>query len=68
MNDKQNFAATSRSMAEPVRARILCRLMGDHARTAAELAVVEASTASAHLARLSSAGLQRLLGVTLHAS
>jgi DNA-binding transcriptional ArsR family regulator len=65
MDDKQNFADTAlaeiaQSMAEPARARMLCCLMDGHARTATELAAVGeigASTASAHLARLSSAGL-----------
>lgn len=58
MDDKQNFADTA--LAEPARARMLCCLMDGHARTATELAAVGevgASTASAHLARLSSAGL-----------
>ncbi len=65
MDDKQHFADTAlaeiaQSMAEPARARMLCCLMDGHARTATELAAVGevgASTASAHLARLSSAGL-----------
>ncbi len=65
MDDKQNFADTAfaeiaQSMAEPARARMLCCLMDGHARTATELAAVgevAASTASAHLARLSHAGL-----------
>ncbi|MCV2357121.1 ArsR family transcriptional regulator [Paucibacter sp. B2R-40] len=65
MDDKHNFAdmalaELAQSMAEPTRARMLCCLMDGHARTATELAAVGevgASTASAHLARLSSAGL-----------
>ncbi|MCV2369498.1 ArsR/SmtB family transcription factor [Roseateles oligotrophus] len=65
MDDKQNFAdmalaELAQSMAEPARARMLCCLMDGHARTATELAAVgevAASTASAHLARLNSAGL-----------
>jgi DNA-binding transcriptional ArsR family regulator len=65
MDDKQTFADTAlaeiaQSLAEPARARMLCCLMDGHARTATELAAVGeigASTASAHLARLSGAGL-----------
>lgn len=65
MDDKQNFADTAlaeiaQSMAEPARARMLCCLMDGHARTATELAAVGevgASTASAHLARLTGVGL-----------
>lgn len=54
------LAHVAGSMAEPVRARMLCCLMDGHARTATELAAVgevAASTASAHLARLLSQGL-----------
>ena len=43
------------AIAEPARARMLCRLLDGHARTATELAVaaeVTPSTASVHLARL----------------
>ncbi|MDC8774218.1 ArsR/SmtB family transcription factor [Roseateles albus] len=65
MDEQQTFADAAlaeiaQCMAEPARARILCCLMDGHARTATELAAVgevAASTASAHLARLSSAGL-----------
>jgi DNA-binding transcriptional ArsR family regulator len=65
MDDKQTYADTAlaeiaQSMAEPARARMLCCLMDGHARTATELAAVgevAASTASAHLARLTGAGL-----------
>lgn len=42
-------------IAEPARARMLCRLLDGHARTGTELAIVggvSASTASAHLAKL----------------
>lgn len=56
----QALAQVAASMAEPVRARMLCCLMDGHARTATELAVVgevAPSTASAHLARLLSLGL-----------
>jgi DNA-binding transcriptional ArsR family regulator len=51
------------AIGEPARARILCCLLDGRARTATELAVVaavSASTASAHLARLQVAGLIRL--------
>lgn len=54
------LAQVAASMAEPARARMLCCLMDGHARTATELAAVgevAASTASAHLARLSAQGL-----------
>lgn len=56
----QALAHIAASMAEPVRARMLCCLMDGHARTATELAAVgevAASTASAHLARLLKQGL-----------
>lgn len=56
----QALAHIAASMAEPVRARMLCCLMDGHARTATELAAigeVAASTASAHLARLLAQGL-----------
>lgn len=54
------LAHVAASMAEPVRARMLCCLMDGHARTATELAAVgevAASTASAHLAKLLAQGL-----------
>ena len=54
------LAHIAASMAEPVRARMLCCLMDGHARTATELAAVgevAASTASAHLAKLLAQGL-----------
>jgi len=56
-------ARVAAAIAEPARARMLCHLLDDRARTATELAVVagvSASTASAHLARLVS---QRLVDV-----
>lgn len=54
------LAHVAASMAEPVRARMLCCLMDGHARTATELAAVgevAASTASAHLAKLLAQGM-----------
>jgi DNA-binding transcriptional ArsR family regulator len=51
------------AIGEPARARILCCLMDNHARTSTELAVVAGvspSTASAHLTRLKTARLVRL--------
>lgn len=54
------LAQVAASMAQPARTRMLCCLMDGHARTATELAAVgevAASTASAHLARLSGLGL-----------
>lgn len=49
------IADVAAAIAEPARARMLCRLLDGHARTATELAIVggvSASTASAHLAKL----------------
>ncbi len=63
------LADVAASMAEPVRARILCCLMDGHARTATELAAVgdvAASTASAHLARLLAQGLVTCLAQGKH--
>jgi DNA-binding transcriptional ArsR family regulator len=51
------------AIGEPARARILCCLMDSRARTSTELAAVAgvtASTASAHMLRLRSAGLVQL--------
>ncbi|WP_349741797.1 ArsR/SmtB family transcription factor [Roseateles cavernae] len=65
----QALAPIAASMAEPVRARMLCCLMDGHARTATELAAVgevSASTASAHLARLSGQGLIECLAQGKH--
>jgi DNA-binding transcriptional ArsR family regulator len=58
----QALAEIAQAMAEPARARMLCCLLDGHARTATELAAaaeIGASTASAHLSRLLSAGLLR---------
>lgn len=63
------LAHIAASMAEPVRARMLCCLMDGHARTATELAAVgevAASTASAHLARLLTQGLVACLAQGRH--
>lgn len=49
------IADVAAAIAEPARARMLCRLLDGHARTGTELAIVAgvgASTASAHLAKL----------------
>jgi DNA-binding transcriptional ArsR family regulator len=65
----QALAQIAASMAEPARARMLCCLMDGHARTATELAAVgevAASTASAHLARLSGQGLIECLAQGRH--
>jgi DNA-binding transcriptional ArsR family regulator len=65
----QALAHIAASMAEPVRARMLCSLMDGHARTATELAAVgevAASTASAHLARLLRQGLIECLAQGRH--
>jgi len=55
-----NFSAVAALVADPTRGRMLGVLMDGRARTATELALegdVAPSTASAHLARLTSAGL-----------
>lgn len=52
------------AIGEPARARILCSLLGGHARTSTELAVVaevSPSTASAHLNRLREESLIKVL-------
>jgi DNA-binding transcriptional ArsR family regulator len=57
------------AIAEPARGRMLCHLMDGTARTATELATVAgiaASTASAHLARLVSAGLLEVVAQSRH--
>ena len=62
-------ARVAAAIAEPARARILCHLLDDRARTATELAVVagvSASTASAHLARLVSHRLVDVLAQGRH--
>ncbi|UXH77893.1 ArsR/SmtB family transcription factor [Roseateles amylovorans] len=63
------LADVAASIAEPVRARMLCCLMDGHARTATELAAVgevAASTASAHLSRLLGQGLVTCLAQGKH--
>ncbi|SEK69534.1 DNA-binding transcriptional regulator, ArsR family [Roseateles sp. YR242] len=65
----QALAHIAGSMAEPVRARMLCCLMDGHARTATELAAVgevAASTASAHLSRLLAQGLVECMAQGKH--
>src|SRR5262245_44043973 len=50
-----SLSKAAAAIAEPARARMLCRLLDGHARTATELAVVAdvtPSTASVHLSRL----------------
>jgi DNA-binding transcriptional ArsR family regulator len=57
------------AIAEPARGRMLCHLLDGTARTATELASVAgiaASTASAHLARLVSAGLLEVVAQSRH--
>jgi len=52
------------AIGDPSRARMLCCLMDDHARTAAELAIaagISASTASVHLGRLKEERLVKVL-------
>jgi DNA-binding transcriptional ArsR family regulator len=69
LSPDQALAPIAASMAEPVRARMLCCLMDGHARTATELAAVgdvAASTASAHLSRLSAQGLIECLAQGRH--
>src|SRR5262245_56497164 len=59
-----SLSKAAAAIAEPARARMLCRLLDGHARTATELAVVAdvtPSTASTHLSRLKE---QRLLKVS----
>ena len=54
-----DISRVAAAIAEPARTKMLCSLMGGHARTSTELAViaqVAASTASAHLARLKEGG------------
>ncbi len=58
------LAAVAAAIAEPARSRMLCALMDGRARTATELAAVAgvaASTASAHLGRLTAPGLVTLV-------
>src|SRR5262244_952288 len=50
-----SLSKAAAAIAEPARAKMLCRLLDGHARTATELAVVAdvtPSTASVHLSRL----------------
>ncbi len=61
-----NIAA---AIGEPARARMLFRLMDNHARTATELAVVgevSPSTASVHLSRLKTQGLVKVAAQGKH--
>ncbi len=63
------LAAVAGAIAEPARARMLCRLMDGHARTSTELAVVaqvSPSTASAHLAKLKEGQLVKVLAQGKH--
>lgn len=66
MDARSTDTAISRvagAIAELARTKMLCSLMDGHARTSTEMAVVadvSASTASAHLARLTEDGLVRL--------
>lgn len=60
MLDGPNFATIAALLGEPTRARMLGVLMDGRARTATELALdgeVAASTASSHLAQLTTSGL-----------
>lgn len=63
MDADNHLARIAGAISEPARARMLCCLLDGHARTSTELSVVgqvSASTASAHLSRLSDDGLLRL--------
>lgn len=63
------LAAVAGAIAEPARARMLCRLMDGHARTSTELAVagqVSPSTASAHLSKLKDGQLVKVLAQGKH--
>lgn len=65
----QSLARVAALMADPARSRMLCCLLDGHARTATELAAVGeigASTASAHLAKLSAQGLLECLAQGKH--
>ena len=72
MNVEKADASVSRiaaAIAEPARARMLCRLLDGHARTSTELAVVaevSPSTASVHLARLKEQKLVKVLAQGKH--
>jgi len=58
------IAGIAAAIAEPARARMLCRLLDGHARTSTELATVagvSASTASVHLAKLAERRLVKVL-------
>ncbi len=60
MDADNHLARIAGAISEPARARMLCCLLDGHARTSTELSVVgqiSASTASAHLTRLSADGL-----------
>ncbi len=62
-HDDAALSQVAGAIAEPARTKILCSLMDGHARTSTELAaiaLVSASTASAHLARLKDDGLLKL--------
>lgn len=61
--DDAPIAGIAAAIAEPARARMLCRLLDGHARTGTELAIVAGvspSTASSHLARLASRRLVKV--------
>ncbi|MGH8190969.1 MAG: ArsR/SmtB family transcription factor [Rhodanobacteraceae bacterium] len=56
-------SAVAAAIAEPARAKMLCRLLDGHARTGTELAIVAGvspSTASSHLAKLVARGLVKV--------
>lgn len=62
--DDAPIAGIAAAIAEPARARMLCRLLDGHARTSTELAVVAGvspSTASVHLAKLTARHLVKVL-------
>lgn len=63
-SDDAPIAGIAAAIAEPARARMLCRLLDGHARTSTELAAVAgvtASTASVHLAKLTERRLVKVL-------
>lgn len=63
-SDDAPIAGIAAAIAEPARARMLCRLLDGHARTSTELASVAGvspSTASVHLAKLTERRLVKVL-------
>ncbi|MGH8147123.1 MAG: ArsR/SmtB family transcription factor [Rhodanobacteraceae bacterium] len=68
-DDDVPIAAIAGAIAEPARARMLCRLLDGHARTGTELAAVagvSASTASVHLSKLQARRLVKAVAQGRH--